>query len=198
MEGIGLRTEHDYMIRVARGEEQAFAHLYRKYADIVHRFILPFVSFHTAEAEEMVQEVFLKIWIKRSYLEQVNNFQSYVFQVAKNHTIDRIRAKKPIAMDIEACQEILPANQMSSYHELLLKEYYSSAQTVIDRLSPQRKRIFEMRNKEGLNLDEIACRLNISKSGVKKQLYEATHFVKACLQKEQDLILAFLLFSLVG
>ncbi|GAA5222452.1 RNA polymerase sigma factor [Membranihabitans marinus] len=185
------------LVKVSNGDQHSFGILYGQYSELLRRFSLPFVGFNDSDAEEVVQEIFLKVWIKRSYLASVKNFQSYLFQMAKNHIYDIHKNRKAEILALAKDHEKIKSTYHSSYQELLYQEYYASAQSIIDQLSPQRKRIFEMRTKEGLNLDEIAKQLKISKSGVKKQLYEAKDFVKSCLKKEQDMILIYLLISVL-
>ncbi|WP_236977335.1 RNA polymerase sigma factor [Membranihabitans maritimus] len=177
--------------KVANGNRDAYALIYDDYTDSLFRFILPFVDFNRSDAEEVVQDIFLAIWIKKEKLRTVRNFRSYLFQMAKNHTFEIYRKRRQVH---EAQNELSVKSKIESSHqELVFQEYYASAQNIIEKLTPQRKRIFKMRTQMNMELDEIAGALKISKSGVKKQLYEAIRFVKKQMKNEHDIILSYLL-----
>jgi RNA polymerase sigma factor (sigma-70 family) len=82
-------------------------------------------------------------------------------------------------------------------NQLLFKQYYRIAQEAIEKLPPGRRKVLKMSIDDGLGLDEIAVRLNISRAGVKKQLYAATAFVRQYLQEHGEMTaLLFVFLSL--
>jgi RNA polymerase sigma-70 factor (ECF subfamily) len=78
--------------------------------------------------------------------------------------------------------------------ELLFKQYYRIALEAMDKLPPGRRKVLKMSMDDGLSLDEIARELNISRSGVKKQLYAATAFVRQYLLDHGELSLLLIVF----
>src|SRR5690606_16779555 len=125
----------------------------------------------------------LKIWIKKELLEKVNSFESYLFRMAKNELINRhIRQNK--FDEIIQLKKLENAATESVHEKVVYDEYLEAARLAISRLSPQRRKIFEMKTQMDMPIEEIATELNITKSAVKKQLYEAIHFMRKQLQHE--------------
>ena len=79
-------------------------------------------------------------------------------------------------------------------NELLFKQYYGMAVEAMNKLPPGRRKVLKMSIDEGLTVDEIAARLGITRSGVKKQLYAATAFVRQYLQEHGEIKLALIIF----
>jgi len=85
-----------------------------------------------------------------------------------------------------------PANDLEN--ELLFKQYYEIALQAMNKLPPGRLKVLKMSIDDGLSLDEIATELKISRSGVKKQLYAATAYVRQYLQEHGEITLALIIF----
>jgi RNA polymerase sigma-70 factor (ECF subfamily) len=82
-------------------------------------------------------------------------------------------------------------------NELLFRQYYKIAQEAVEKLPPGRRKVLKMSIDDGKSLDEIAEELNISRAGVKKQLYAATAFVRQYLQEHGEMtVLLFVFLSL--
>jgi RNA polymerase sigma-70 factor (ECF subfamily) len=78
--------------------------------------------------------------------------------------------------------------------EILFRQYYRIAQEAMEKLPPGRRKVLKMSVDDGLSLDEIAEELNISRAGVKKQLYAATAFVRQYLQEHGEMTVVLFLF----
>ena len=190
----GHEDERTLILRIIEGERAAFTVLYSRYINSVYRYIYLFTK-SKETSEDIVQNVFIKIWERRASLKNVTCFRAYLYQCAKNLMIDEIRRNQTrekvflmIKDDTEETVEELES-------DIIYGEYFQMAQDAINLLPEKRKRIVEMRTKEDLSLDEIAAQLNISKFVVKKQLYTGLHFVKSYLQKYAELTLLLTLFT---
>ncbi len=175
---------------VAAGNRLAFRNLYGVHLDGLCRYACLFVA-STEEAEEIIQEVFVRIWERRDALPHLSSFKAYAYQVTKNLVIDYWRQQKRQAT-AQKWLQAYPAAPEPADAALIYQQGYQMAQKAIAQLPLKRKQIFLMRTQEELSLDEIAQQLSISKSVVKKQLYAATAFVKAYLQRHGDLSLGAL------
>jgi RNA polymerase sigma-70 factor (family 1) len=181
-----LYDEKYLLSKIAAGDRHAFNQLYSKYIDDVFRFVLLFAKTEH-ETEEILQEVFINIWEKRETLVNVVSFKSYVLRAAKNRTIDRFRhlqIKEKVLTEIRRTRE---STGESTAHDLAYKQYYQLVKKAIHQLPPKRKLIFQLNVEAGLSHDEIAEKLNISKSVVKKQLYTAYNFVREYLAQHGEL-----------
>lgn len=169
---------------VSKGHRNAYRQLYEDHLSSLYRFVLPFVNHEKSEAEDVVQDVFFKIWERRERLTEIQSFKSYIFTMAKNRLIDlhkQEQTRNSILNQMDANRK------EQSVHDLLVfDEYYEFAQNAIDHLTPQRKRIFLMRTQKDMSIAEIAKVLNISNSAVKKQLYESIRMVKNQLNKKHN------------
>ena len=168
--------------QLAQGDRNAYRQLYTSHLDSLYRFVLPFVNHEKYEAERIVQDVFVTIWERRKKLDHIRSFENYIFRMAKNRLFDlqkQRQARRTMKADI-------PTNGVSpsADDDLVYNEYFESAMAIIEELSPQRKRIFLMRTQTEMSISEIADNLKISKSAVKKQLYEAISMVKTRLNQE--------------
>ncbi len=170
--------------KIAEGDRQAFSTLYMQYLGELHRYIYLFTK-SKEQSEEIVQDVFVKIWEKRDQLGHITSFKSYLYRTAKNLLLDEIRKD---AVKFKAHQYLKPSSEDS--HEtaderIISRQYHEIAERAIALLPEKRRAIFLMRTREELSLDEIAAKLSISKSVVKKQLYAAISFVRNYIYKSE-------------
>ena len=174
--------EPDLLERIASGDRKAYSILYNQYLGGLSRYIYLF-SKSKETSEEIVQDIFIMIWEKRETLTSINSFKSYLYRSAKNLLLDEIRKNQ-----VKAKAAVILKPQTEESHEkaderLIYDEYYKIAEKAIELLPEKRKRIFLLRTREELSLDEIAEQLAISKSVVKKQLYAGISFVRKYMQQ---------------
>ena len=191
-----LAGERQLMQRCVDGDRNAFAELYNFYAPLLFNIVFPLTNRSRQDTEEIIQDLFVKLWSKRDKMLTIQSFRPFIFRVARNGVIDWYRKNETKKEYSTFYHEINRESSVSVTDELLFQEYYSIALEAIDKLSPRQKQIFNLRHTEDLSLDEIAAKLGISIFAVKKQLYEAIRFVKEYLRKhgERMLVLPFLFF----
>lgn len=192
-------NENVLLAEVANGSREAFAKLYTRHLNNLVRYV-SLVNKSNEETEEIIQEVFVKIWERRERLPEVDSFKNYLFRCAKNKLLDNFRRQevRRRALFEIGRHKVVIASTTTDHAEY--KEYYFLVQQAIERLPPQRKLIFRLKTEGGYTPSEIADQLNISSSVVKKQMYKAAHFVREYLLKNgeislQALLLVTLLFS---
>ncbi len=191
-----LAGERQLMQRCVDGDRNAFAELYNFYAPLLFNIVFPLTNRSRQDTEEIIQDLFVKLWSKRDKMLTIQSFRPFIFRVARNGVIDWYRKNETKKEYSTFYHEINRESSVSVTDELLFQEYYSIALEAIDKLSPRQKQIFNLRHTEDLSLDEIAAKLGISIFAVKKQLYEAIRFVKEYLRKHGEwmLVLPFLFF----
>ncbi|MBO9152402.1 RNA polymerase sigma factor [Chitinophaga sp. GCM10012297] len=173
--------------RMAAGDESAFASLYEIYQPKLHLFVYPLTGFSLPDTHEVVQDIFIKLWLRKETLVNIVSLQAYLFTMARNRLSDLRTQQAQQRKAIETLQLQQSEAHSDVQENLQLREYHRIARALINRLPKQKRRIFILRNEQGLSLDEIAAELNITKFAVKKQLYEATWYLKACLSTHADL-----------
>jgi RNA polymerase sigma-70 factor (family 1) len=188
----GLHNEKELLTQVAHGDREAFRVMYTACYPHVQRYISLFENSGRVQ-DELTQDVFVRIWEKRERLAEVESFKGYLFMVTRNIVFNYIRALK-VRQKVRELDETAVAVDNDLENELLFKQYYRMAIEAMEKLPPGRRKVLKMSIDEGLTLDEIAARLSISRSGVKKQLYAATAFVRQYLQEHGDITLALFIF----
>ncbi|HXD76649.1 MAG TPA: sigma-70 family RNA polymerase sigma factor [Puia sp.] len=188
----GVHNEKALLLQVSQGDREAFQILYTAFYPDVQRYISLFEPERRIQ-DELTQDVFVRIWEKRGRLAEVESFKGYLFLVTRNVVFNFIRALK-VRQRVKELDETAATVTGGPENELLFKQYYQLALQAMERLPPGRRKILKMSIENGLSLDEIAAELRISKSGVKKQLYAATTFIRQYLQEHGEITLALVIF----
>jgi len=186
-------NEKELLQKIAHGDRAAFRVIYTHYFSLVQQYIALFER-SRSNLDELTQDVFVRIWEKRLRLESVESFKGYLFMVTRNLVYNYFRAMKVgyrLANLEDSSEAVATADPEN---DLLFKQYYRMALEAIEKLPAGRRKILKMSIDDGLTLDEIAARLNISRSGVKKQLYAATAFVRQYVQEHGEISLLLFVF----
>jgi len=146
------------------------------------------------DAEEMAQDIFVKLWLKKEILPQLRSLDNYLFRMAKNEIGMQARHKFTQNKVFAKLAE-LQTSEPQADAELIYKEYHAAATKAINQLTDKRKQIFLMRTQRDMTMYEIAAELNISVSVVRKQFYAAVQSIKDHLHDNQAFP-ALLLFSI--
>ncbi|MEO3403517.1 RNA polymerase sigma-70 factor [Mucilaginibacter sp. CAU 1740] len=189
-----LVNEPELINLIANGDREAFAQFYRAYLKNIYKYIFS-ISYSKETSEEIVQELFLKVWENRENLGKVKSAKAYLYQCAKNLLLDHIRRSRVESRVMDVIELNALAGENYTENSLAYGEYYQIAQRAIDLLPEKRKLIFKLRLNDDLSLDEIALKLHISKSVVKKQLYAGVNFVRKYINEHSEI--AVLIFYLI-
>ena len=142
----------------------------------IHAFALSYLK-NNADAEELLQDVFLKLWEVRASLDISKNIKSLLFKICINLIYDFIRRK-----NIEKAYLDYSGNNQSysdnTWNEVIYNDMLSNLNQLVAGMPEQRQRIFRLSKEEGLSNDEIAERLNLSRRTIENQLYRAVSFLK--------------------
>lgn len=174
------------------GDELAFKKLYDHYHQRIYALGY-YLSRSETIAQDIVQDVFLKLWSKRQDLAGVQNFEAWLRTLVRNHTyniITRSAREKVVYNQLPATQSMASP----VFETLEQKEQNYLMQKAVDNLPPQQKKVYLLNKQLGLKANEIADKLNISIHTVKNHLKAATAFVKSyCAQYVEMAILLFFL-----
>lgn len=193
MSNLDFNSENDLLRKASEGNEQAFQHLFLKYHNQLGVHIFRITN-SIVVAEEIVQDVFLKIWMSREALAGVHNFKAYLFVISKNHTLNCLRKlikerKQMQLFEEHTAREIIPESNINIYHTLL--------DDAIDQLPPQQQLVYLLSRHNRLKYIEVANRLNISHHSVKKYLQIATSSITSYvhLNLKKDILFLIILIS---
>lgn len=164
--------EGELLAQVANGNEKAFEWLVNRFSDILGAYI--FRLTHSREiTEEIVQDVFLKIWNARQMLPGVGNFHAWLYVVSKNQAISALRK----AIRERAGKELITHNLWDQDDNSWEDEKLSAIEKAIAQLPPQQKKVFTLSRHDGLSYKEIAEQMHLSTETVKKYLQIATQSI---------------------
>lgn len=151
-----------------------------------------------AITEEIVQEIFLKLWVNRGYLVDVEDPEAYIFSMARNKTIDHLRrlAKETQLINILSLQLQEHNNDVEEkLNAAVLRQLIEEA---LLPLSDQKKKIFRLSKQEGLSHDEIAEVMQLSKSTVKNHLSETLQHIREHISQQPNPEALLLLWALTS
>ncbi|WP_164974213.1 RNA polymerase sigma factor [Filimonas effusa] len=176
---------------VADGDELAFTQLFNSYWNTVYAQALAYLK-SVSLAQDIVQEVFLKVWHKRAALPAVERIDNYIFIIARNEIISQLRKKLPEG-DASALPEQAPELVMQPDKQYAYRQQHQLLAKAVELLPPQRKLVFSLNRYEGLSYEEIAQQLGISRETVKGHMVKALAFVRTYLVSHGDVLLLLLL-----
>lgn len=184
--------DEDLLLAISKGDEEAFQCLFRRHRDQLFAYIFK-ITKSRETAEEIVMDVFLKIWESAAILTEIKNFQAFLFHIAKNKAIDflRMAAKDRVLVELLWDQINTPASGQPD-DRLLLNELKSNLDKVISNLSPQRKSVFRLSREQHMTYDQIARHLQLSKSTVKNHMLDSLRFIRHHLNTNFELIVLIL------
>lgn len=175
------------------GDQLALGEIYDRYHQPVYRYVLNLIKIPEL-TEDIVHEVFVKLWDKRETIHIRENFQGYLFTTCRNQAVD---ATKRIIAERELKTELLryydQAFLEKHYTQEELHRYDQLVEQALEALSPQRRRVFEMCRREGKSHQEIARELDISPNTVKEHMSKALATLRDFLYEKGDLALAIIL-----
>ena len=188
-----LHNEKKLLSLISKGDETAFEKLFVHYKNRIFTFAFKLTK-STIIAEEIVQDVFLKIWLIRVELNNIQNFGGYLFFVTRN---DVYKVLKGIARDHKIAllkeEDQSPADHNTA--DLLMeKEYSRLLQNAIDRLPSQQKQVYYLIKDQGLKRNEVAHQLHIQPETVKFHLTQAMKNIRAFCMLHLGMFAGFICF----
>lgn len=178
--------------QVANGNENAFRLLYDRYRNQVFYVGFKFLKSEAA-AEDVLQEVFSKIWINRKKLPEIIHFNKYLNTLTLNYVYNLLRRKALEEAFLH--EEILKTNlsHEKAFNYIDLHELEGLIHKAVKQLSPQQKKVFELSRIQGMKHEEIARELNISRETVKKHIMEALGNVRSFLAAKGEIVINLLI-----
>lgn len=177
-----------YLIKI--GNKEAFHVIFERYAPRIYNFALSYLR-NEQDAEELVQDVFLRIWEKKEQLDKSKNLKSFIFKIAVNTIYDLIRRRNIEEAFRDFVRHDYEPGIENTWHTVIFEEMLANVNELVKEMPAQRQKIFRLSRVEGLPNDTIARKLNLSKRTVENQLYRALSFLKKHFDKESVFALLF-------
>jgi len=183
--------EQNILEAIRLNDGQAFEKVFRDSYKPLKAYAFRFVN-NLATAENMVQDVFLKLWQNRHNLVITTSLVHYLFRSVRNHSLNHLEKNRVrtgyLRMQLEKTQD--DEDFSAFYPEIGLLEKIESA---ICALPPKRQEIFRLAREEGLRYREIADQLNLSVKTVEAQMTLALKQLRDSLKEYRHLVLFFIL-----
>jgi len=188
--------DNGLIAQVRNGDKVAFRLLFEKYGTRLYQFSLKYLR-DKEDAEDILSEVFMKIWENRSSLKTNTSFQSYLFTIAYNNIRQRFlkKSREEKYIQIFAEENLVDSSKGEDQVDYIL--VVQKINLVINSLPSRRKEIFNLSYKEELKNHEIADKLGLSEQFVKNQLSVARKYIISKI-KEDNHIASLLLFYLLA
>ena len=157
---------------LSEGSYEAFDTLYMRYSPIVEQFVLSLLK-RKEEADDITQNIFLKIWENRSSMSGVHSFRAYLFKMVRNAVYDTFSRRKPTSglQDSMELGDILRSEDMEE--KISAKDLNMLMDMAVENMPEQRRRVFRMSRRDGLSHKEISMQLGISTKTVEYHMSKA-------------------------
>ncbi|ULB35040.1 MULTISPECIES: RNA polymerase sigma-70 factor [Proteiniphilum] len=181
-----MSDEVNDLIELKNGSEKAFETIYKRYAGKLYNFIMTISHGDRYMAEEIVQSVFVKLWVIHQQINPEKSILSFLSVIAKNMLLNKYQRQTVEFLYHEYVSKEQPVHDTVTEKEIDRKWLENYINELIEQLPPSRKRIFILRRKEDLSTRQIAKVMKISVSTVETQLSLATKFIRKEFEKNYD------------
>lgn len=160
------------LLQLKEGDQTAFDEIFNRFADPIHSYIRKRVD-GSDHADDILQEVFLRLWNKRQSIQIHSSFRNYLYTIVQHCITDHFRAARRKGYTLteeihERTEERPRPDEQYQY-----KQVYHMWRDAMNELPGQMRRIYAMKNEDQLSVKEIATELQLSEQTVKNQLYTA-------------------------
>jgi RNA polymerase sigma-70 factor (ECF subfamily) len=167
-----MNITDQYVKKLIAGSYDAFTALYHIYAPQLYAYIFGLMKSKSI-TNDIVQETFIIIWVKRAEIREDLSFKSFIFTIAKNKLLNEFRRqlKNPVFSDymsLQLAEEIPEESRIEQ--QIDFDEFNRQLQLSKKKITPRQVQIFELNKEQGLSIEEIAVKLNIKEQVVRNQL----------------------------
>ncbi len=178
-----MKYTDDILIRIKHGDYGYFNRLFLCYYGRLCAYVTEIIADDFA-AEDIVQELFIKLWTNREKIEIRENIASYLFKSSKNAALNYLRNEKNKKNALERIPvDISLSEGDNSEHD----KFLWSLDKCINQLPARSKEVFLLHRFEGLKQKEIALKLNISVQTIKNQIWKSLQFLRSCVELKEAL-----------
>lgn len=182
------QQEKEILLRLIQGDEQAFEKIYRLYSNRLYGRLLKLLK-SVPQTEEILQDVFLKVWEYRASIDPEKSFRAFLFKIAENKAYDFFR-KAALHKAFETELIALSTSNYTMLEELMADEEKSVLlEKAINNLPPQRQQVFRLCKLERKSYTEVGQLLGISLSTVSDHIVKATKSIRTQLEPYNNIVL---------
>ena len=181
--------------QISAGDQTAFKILFERHRSKLYNYLVR-ITKSKEVAEEIVIDVFLKLWLGRDLIVEIKNIEGFLHKVACNKALDFLRmASRDKRLQALLNKQAEIGKGSSSDQTILENECQDLLQKALQELSPQRRLVFTLSRDHGLSHEEIAAKLNLSRNTVRNTIAEGMKLIRQFLKKHYyNAIIPFSLF----
>lgn len=180
--------ERDLLVQVAQGDQEAFGTLFHRYRHKILYFAWRFLQ-SESKAEDVLQEIFLKVWTSREQLRDIKNFKAWLTTITRNHIYNALRRMATEEAFInELARRTGQEREDTTLNDVSFNEVERALQKAVSNLTPQQQKVFELSRMQGLKHEQIAERLQISRDTVKKHMTDALRHIRLQMGTAESLV----------
>lgn len=176
-------TDRDLIVKLQKGNVEAFDLAYEKYAGFIHGFAFKYLK-STGETEELVQNVFLKVWENHKNLRKEPSFKAYLFTIAYNEICNVFRRRTQFQKYLGIQRSINQQTSVETEQEIDYNSIAEQISLLIARLPERQRTIFMVSREEGKPHKEIANDLGLSTGTVDNYISESLKFIRSNLRNK--------------
>jgi RNA polymerase sigma-70 factor (family 1) len=192
-----LHNETELLAQAASGCEKAFATLFHGYRNKIYSVAFRLTGSEFL-AEEVIQDIFLKLWVKKETLPQIQDFEDYLFIMTRNHVFSALKKMARQQQLVDELQLEMPSGENTTYNRIMDDEIEQIVRQAVELLPAQQKQIYLLSKDQELKREEIAKMLRISSETVKTHLARALRHIRAYSKLKLEITISWLLFFLVN
>ena len=166
---------------LAKGNQQALETLFDYFYPRLYSFSQSFLKIEDG-IDDILQEVFLKIWNNRENIKTSDTFNSYIFTITRNLLLNELRSRLNDQKKRESIFQLSVAGEYLSFEKVEYEELKEKLETIIDELPENQRIIFKLSRNEGLSHKEIAEKLSISTKTVEYHITQSINIIKSRLE----------------
>ncbi|WP_017257165.1 RNA polymerase sigma-70 factor [Pedobacter arcticus] len=164
-----------------QGNEQAFSQIYERYKGVLYIHAVKMIK-DRDEAQDVVQELFTKLWNKRETISINTTLSAYLYTAVRNRILDIFSHEKVVAIHQQSLQIFIKQGEYQIDNYIREKELALIIESEIATLPPKMREVFELSRKAHLSYLQIADQLNISENTVRKHITKALKRLRSKLQ----------------
>ena len=183
-------SENRLLKQLSAGDKGALNEIYDRYSARIYRFAFGYLK-SEPDCMDIVQEVFMRLWNKRSSVPTDSNLEAFLFTIARNTIISAFRKKISEQKYLEEIRHLVVKNHSDTERQVSYQFLTDEVKELIDRLPEQRKRIYLLSKEKGLPNKAIAEKLQISVKTVEDHMTKARKFLMENLKEYGFLAILF-------
>lgn len=187
MTALSKQEEKELLIRLIEGDSEAFEKIYYTYVERVYYFAYRYLN-SAEDTEEIVQEVFTRMWENRRNINVEMSFSGYLLTTAKNTIFNEHRKKVNHQAYCAYIIQYMQRNMHNVEQEIVYKDLMELVDKTLAELPPKRREIFRLGRVQGWSHKEIAKKLSISEKTIETHMRLALRDIKNAIEPLLDRI----------